>query len=78
VLPPVALAAGLLFGGCAVRPAGTSSLGNVADADLESWPRAIERVKTRYGGATIVVVPGHGPPAGPELLDHTLSLLLGR
>ena len=66
---------GVLFGGCAVRPGGTASLGNVADADLESWPEAIERVRARYGPRTRLVVPGHGPPGGPELLGHTTELL---
>ena len=70
-------AAGVLFGGCLVRPVGTGSLGNVADADLEGWPLAIERVLERYGDRLdgAVVVPGHGPPGGRALLEHTLALL---
>lgn len=63
----------ILFGGCAVRSASTTSLGNIAHADTTAWPVAIERVLRRYGTADRVV-PGHGGAAGPELLEHTLSL----
>jgi glyoxylase-like metal-dependent hydrolase (beta-lactamase superfamily II) len=66
--------ASILFGGCLVRPAGSSSLGNTADANIEEWARAVERIKTRYPDAKIVV-PSHGPPGGPELLDHTIALV---
>jgi metallo-beta-lactamase class B VIM len=64
----------VLFGGCAVREAATSSAGNTADADMESWPEAIRRVRARYPEAE-VVVPGHGEPGGTELLDHTIEVL---
>ncbi|MEM8960243.1 MAG: subclass B1 metallo-beta-lactamase [Acidobacteriota bacterium] len=67
----------VLFGGCAVRPGATGSLGNTADADLDHWPEAIRIAKDRYPEAEIVI-PSHGPPAGPELLDHTISLLADR
>ena len=62
-----------LVGGCAVRAAGTTALGNVADADVSEWPGSIRRVLERYGEAD-VVVPGHGEPGGRELLEHTLEL----
>ena len=62
----------VLFGGCAIRPATLNGLGNTADARVDLWPRAVERVKDRYGAAQIVV-PSHGPPGGPELLSHTLE-----
>lgn len=64
---------GVLFGGCAVRAAGTTALGNVADAELTSWPAAIRRAVERYGKAK-TVVPGHGEPGGVDLLRHTLTL----
>ncbi|HSQ58888.1 MAG TPA: MBL fold metallo-hydrolase, partial [Acidobacteriota bacterium] len=63
----------VLVGGCAVRAAGTTALGNVADADVREWPRSIRRVLERYGSAD-VVVPGHGKPGGRELLEHTIAL----
>lgn len=67
-------AAKVLFGGCAVRPADATTLGNTAHADVSAWPRAIEAALERYGSAE-VVVPGHGATGGLELLRHTLSLL---
>lgn len=67
----------LLYGGCALRPLTATCLGNIKGADLAEWPRAIRRAKSMYGNAR-VIVPGHGPLAGPSLLDHTLLLLEGR
>lgn len=64
----------LLFGGCAVKSAAATTMGNVADADLASWRRAIERLQTRYSQID-TVVPGHQDRGGAELLEHTLELL---
>lgn len=64
---------GVLFGGCLIRPADTSSLGYTADADLDHWAAAVEAVRDRYGEAKIVV-PSHGAPGDPSLLDHTIDL----
>jgi glyoxylase-like metal-dependent hydrolase (beta-lactamase superfamily II) len=63
----------VLFGGCAVRPLSTSSLGNRADADVAAWPAAIRSMQARYGAAAIVV-PSHGDPGDAGLLAHTLAL----
>ena len=65
---------GVLFGGCAVRSAAARDLGNTADADVAAWPGSIRRALARYGTAARVVVPGHGQPGGPELLEHTVAL----
>jgi metallo-beta-lactamase class B len=67
----------VLFGGCLVKSETAPDLGNVADADLASWPRAIEAVRARYPAA-VVVVPGHGAVGGPAALTHTLDLLRAR
>lgn len=64
----------LLYGGCAVRAMSWSSLGNLKDADVASWPEAIRGEQARYPNVEIVV-PGHGSIGGPELLRHTLRLL---
>ena len=63
----------ILFAGCAVKDAPARNLGNVEDADLANWPRAIRRTQQRYPEAK-VVVPGHGEPGAAELLQHTLDL----
>lgn len=66
--------AGVLFGGCAVRPGESSGLGNTEDADLERWAGSIQAVLDRYGEAR-VVVPSHGAPGGTELLTHTIDVV---
>jgi glyoxylase-like metal-dependent hydrolase (beta-lactamase superfamily II) len=66
-------ARGVLFGGCMIRPAGARSLGNLADADLATWPASALRVAERYAEAR-VVVPSHGDPGGPSLLAETVAL----
>lgn len=63
----------ILFGTCAVRPGTSSALGNTADADLDEWPRSVQRMKDRFTQAEIVV-PSHGEIGGPALLDHTIGL----
>jgi metallo-beta-lactamase class B len=60
----------LLFGGCMIKAG--DSIGNIADADLGRWEasvRALDALPAR------VVVPGHGPTGGRELLDNTISLV---
>lgn len=64
----------VLFGGCAVRPGASTTLGKVAHADLAAWALALHRAADRYPAAD-VVVPGHGPPGGGDLLSHSISLL---
>ena len=64
----------VLDGGCLVRAAAATSMGNTDDADLAGWPGAIAALQARYPDARIVV-PGHGEPGGPELLAHTQELL---
>ena len=63
----------LLVGSCLVRSANATSLGNIEQADLESWPEAIARLQERYP-EVLIVVPGHGDPGGPELLSRTREL----
>ncbi|MCA9711341.1 MAG: polysaccharide deacetylase family protein, partial [Myxococcales bacterium] len=66
----------VLFGGCLVRPWESRSLGNQADAEPRAWGPSIRAVRERYGSAA-TVVPSHGAPGGPALLDHTLALVDG-
>lgn len=63
----------MLYGGCAVRELATDNLGNTADADLAYWPQAIRHAQATYPEAE-VVIPGHGKPGGPELLEHMHTL----
>jgi metallo-beta-lactamase class B len=66
----------VLFGGCMVKALG-AGYGNTADADLDEWPRTIERVRSTFPHA-IIVVPGHGSEGGLDLLDYTIDLFTPR
>jgi len=63
----------VLFGGCLIKSLDAQSLGNTSDGDLMAYPATLQKVKTAYPNAGIVV-PGHGDWGGPELIDHTLKL----
>lgn len=65
---------GVLYGGCAVRGAGSKTLGNIEDADLPKWATSLSWMKTTYPKAKIVV-PGHGKGANLSLIDGTLALI---
>lgn len=62
----------VLFGGCLVKQKGAGK-GNLEDANTVDWPKTIERVKTKYSQAQIIV-PGHGKQGGQDLLDYTVAL----
>ena len=64
----------LLYGGCMIRSSAAKRLGNTQDADVAHWDTAVSLVKQRFPQVDIVV-PGHGAPAGPELLDRTQVLI---
>jgi metallo-beta-lactamase class B len=64
----------VLFGGCLVKAADAKTLGNTAEADLAAWPATLANLKSTYPDARIIV-PGHGDPGGPELIERTLKLL---
>jgi len=64
----------VLFAGCMCKEMKSTGPGNLADADVKSWPLTIKKVMAKYKDAQIVV-PGHGLWGGPELLQHTLELV---
>ena len=49
--------------------------GYTGDANMEEWPKSVEKVLKRYKDARIVV-PGHGKWGDIELLSHMIDLLL--
>jgi metallo-beta-lactamase class B len=65
---------GTLFGGCFVKDAESTSLGNLADADVAAWPDSLARTREAFPDAR-TVIPGHGAPGSLALLDHTAELL---
>ncbi|MFY0688240.1 MAG: subclass B1 metallo-beta-lactamase [Cyclobacteriaceae bacterium] len=62
----------IIFGGCLVKKMNAGE-GNLADANVTIWPSTIEKIKSAYPEAAIVV-PGHGKHGGVELLDYTIEL----
>jgi len=65
----------ILFGGCLVKSASSTDLGNVTDAKLADWRVTMEAVLTAYPSPRLVI-PGHGDPGDRRLLQHTLDLAL--
>lgn len=63
----------LLHGGCFVKSVEATSLGNIADADLDSWPASLQVVQERYPDIR-TVIPGHGS-IKPGAIENTLKLL---
>ena len=64
---------GILFGGCLVRSAEATSIVETPGSVLSRWEKTVVAVETRFPDAR-TIVPGHGPPGGPELLRHTARL----
>ncbi|MCA9533459.1 MAG: subclass B1 metallo-beta-lactamase [Myxococcales bacterium] len=65
---------GVLFGTCMIRELASTSVGNLADASLDTWVASVSAVRRRVP-APRVVVPGHGEPGDATLLDHTIALV---
>lgn len=63
----------ILFGGCLIRPANATDLGNTADADVARWAGSVAAVARRFADA-LIVIPSHGASGGRELLEHTIAL----
>ena len=64
----------ILFGGCMIKSLDSKDAGYTADADMQKWPRSVEKVLARYKDAKIVV-PGHGNYGDTGLIKHTIELL---
>jgi glyoxylase-like metal-dependent hydrolase (beta-lactamase superfamily II) len=56
----------LLFGGCMILTG--DQIGNLSDADLVSWPDAVDRIASFD---VEVVIPSHGEQFDPALIEHT-------
>jgi metallo-beta-lactamase class B len=63
----------ILFPGCMCKSLNSGNPGNVSDGDISEYPKTIDKVIQKFKSAK-VVIPGHGPIGGPELLTHTKSL----
>jgi len=64
----------ILDGGCLVKSRTATDLGNLQDANVEQWPDTMNRLKSKYAQATLVI-PGHDEWQGGGHVSHTLELL---
>ena len=64
----------ILFGGCMIKSLDSKDAGYTADADMQKWPRSVEKLLNIYKDAKIVV-PGHGIYGDMALIKHTIELL---
>ncbi|MEL6671780.1 MAG: subclass B1 metallo-beta-lactamase [Bacteroidota bacterium] len=62
----------LLFGGCMIKCIGAGK-GYLGDADVEKWPQTVKAVEMAFPEAEIII-PGHGPHGGRDLLQYTQKL----
>lgn len=63
----------VLFGGCLLKSATATDLGNLADAVVDEWPTSLNRLKARYPDITLQI-PGHGPIGG-NAIERTDTLV---
>lgn len=64
----------ILFGGCLIKAAESSTLGNLSDAVVSEWDITVGKLMSAYDNINLIV-PGHGNAGGPELLQHTIGLV---
>lgn len=64
----------ILFGGCLIKSAESSTIGNIADADIHAWPKTLKKVQKKYRDAEIII-PGHGSVGSLKLIDHTIFII---
>jgi metallo-beta-lactamase class B len=64
----------ILFPGCMIKSLSSVDLGNIADGDMNSYPKTIDKLILKFRNAKIVI-PGHGQPGNSDLLMHTRDLL---
>jgi len=65
----------ILFGGCLIKSAGSTSIGNIADGDAEAWPKTLKKVQKKYPDAEMII-PGHGSVGSFQIIDHTKDIIL--
>jgi len=64
----------ILFGGCLLKSPEATDKGNIQDADLTAWPVTVQRVKSKFPNAEIVI-PGHLGIGDATIFDHTIALV---
>ncbi len=63
-----------IFGGCFIKSAQSTDLGNIEEAFPKEWIVAINKIIKKYKDFTLFI-PGHGEHGGIELVNKTRELL---
>jgi glyoxylase-like metal-dependent hydrolase (beta-lactamase superfamily II) len=64
----------ILFGGCMIMSMRHRRPGFTDHANMAEWPGSVKKVQEKFPSG-YWVIPGHGPPGGIELLEHTIQIL---
>lgn len=64
----------VLNGGCLVKSISATDLGFIGEANLKQWPKTIEKLKSKYSIASMMI-PGHDEWKGSGHVEHTADLL---
>ena len=62
----------VLFGGCMIKSL-KAGKGNLADANVNQWPKTVSKVKATFPNLKFVI-PGHGKVGDTTLLDYTIQM----
>lgn len=66
---------GILFGGCMIKSMDAKDLGFTGHANVPQWPNSAQTILELN---PLMVIPGHGEPGGPELIEHTIQMAKAR
>jgi metallo-beta-lactamase class B len=64
----------ILYGGCFIKSCEADDIGNIADANLNEWPKSVAKVKERFPKPAFII-PGHQAWNCAKALEHTLKLI---
>jgi metallo-beta-lactamase class B len=64
----------ILYGGCLIKSTEAKTLGFTGEANLEQWPKTLNKLKQRYPSPSYIIT-GHDNWRSTKSIDHTLKLL---
>lgn len=66
----------ILYGGCFIKGATSTNLGNLADSDVKEWDGSIKRVQAKFE-KPLYIIPGHEDWTNIGSLKNTYKLVKG-
>lgn len=64
----------VLYGGCLIKSAEATTIGNIEDGNVQAWPKTIEAVKQKFHDAQYII-PGHDAWNMPGHIENTERIL---